>query len=123
ALSILNDIGWTGGYMVLLEDTIRLIQVKKKEKDQRIIREKERLKKQIDEEREFERKIAENIQREKDRMISKKIELRKMEDLVNYMEQRKLEAFKIMDKAEVLLKQGLYEHSIDMYYQAELVLT
>jgi hypothetical protein len=46
-----------------------------------------------------------------------------MEDLVNYMEQRKLEAFKIMDKAEVLLKQGLYEHSIDMYYQAELILT
>jgi len=41
ALSILNDIGWTGGYMVLLEDTIRLIQVKKKEKDQRIIREKD----------------------------------------------------------------------------------
>ncbi len=123
ALSILNDIGWTGGYMTLLEDTIRLIQIKKKEKDQRIIRERERLKKQIDDEREFERKIAEHLQSEKDRMISKKIELRKREDLVNYMEQRKLEAFKIMNKAEVLLKQGLYEQAIDLYYQAELILT
>jgi len=123
ALSILNDIGWTGSYMTLLEDTIRLIQFKKNEKDQRVIREKERLKNQIDEEREFERKITEHLQIEKDRMISKKIELRKMEDLVNYMEQRKLEAFKIMDKAEVLLKQGLYEHALDMYYQSELILT
>jgi hypothetical protein len=109
--------------MTLLEDTIRLIQFKKKEKDQSIIREREHLKKQIDEEREFERKIAEHLQSEKDRMISKKIELRKMEDLVNYMEQRKLEAFKIMDKAEVLLKQGLYEYALEMYYQAELILT
>jgi len=123
ALSILNDIGWTGSYMTLLEDTIRSIQFKKKEKDQRIIRERERLKEQIDDEREFERKIAEYLQSEKDRMISKKIELRKKEDIVNYMEQRKLEAFKIMDKAEVLLKQGLYEHAIDMYYQSELILT
>ena len=123
ALSILNDIGWTGSYMTLLEDTIRLIQFKKKEKDQRIIREKERLKNQIDEEREFERKITEHLQSEKDRMISKKIELRKKEDLVNYMEQRKLEAFNIMDKAEVLLKQGLYEHALNMYYQSELILT
>ena len=123
ALSILNNIGWTGGYMTLLEDTIRLIQIKKKEKDQRIIRERERLKKQINDEREFERKIAEHLQIEKDRMISKKIELRKREDLVNYMEQRKLEAFKIMNKAEMLLKQGLYEQAIDMYYQAELILT
>ncbi len=123
ALSLLNHIGWTGSYMTLLEDTIRLIQFKKKEKDQRINREKERLKKQIDDEREFERNIAERIQSEKDRMISKKIELRKREDLVKYMELRKLEAFKIMDKAETLLKQGLYEQAIDMYYQAELILT
>ncbi len=123
ALSMLNDIGWTGSYIILLEDTIRSIQFKKKEKDQRIIREREHLKKQIDEEREFERKIAEHLQSEKDRMISKKIELRKREDLVNYLEQRKLEAFKIMDKAEALLKQGLYEDAIDMYYQAELFLT
>ncbi len=123
ALSLLNHIGWTGSYMTLLEDTIRLIQFKKKEKDQRINREKEHLKKQIDDERDFERNIAERLQSEKDRMISKKIELRKREDLVKYMELRKLEAFKIMDKAETLLKQGLYERAIDMYYQAELILT
>ncbi|GAI78612.1 unnamed protein product, partial [marine sediment metagenome] len=92
------------------------------EKDKRIIRESERLKEQIDDEREFERKIAEHLQSEKNRMISKKIDLRKKEELVNYMELRKLEAFKIMDKAELLLNQGLYEHAIDMYYQAELVL-
>jgi hypothetical protein len=123
ALSILNDIGWTGSYIALLEDTIRSIQFKKNEKDQRIIRERERLKKQIDDEREFEKNIADHLQSEKERMISKKIELRKREDLVKYMEQRKLEAFKIMDKAEALLKQGLYEHAIDIYYQAELILT
>ena len=123
ALIILNDIGWTGSYITLLEDTIRSIQFKKKEKDQRIIRERERLKKQIDDEREFERNIAEHLQSEKERMMSKKVELRKREDLIKYMEQRKLEAFKIMDQAEVLLKQGLYEHAIDIYYQAELILT
>ena len=122
ALSILKNIGWTGSYITIIEDSIKEIQFKKKEKEQRRTQEKEILRKRLEEERQFEKKLAENIQKEKERMISKKVELLKREDLRLVIEKQKEEAFNIMDIAEELLKQGNYEEAINKYYQAELTL-
>jgi len=122
ALKVLKKIGWTGSYITLLEDSIKGVQNKKKEKEQRILREKENLRKQLEEERKFEQNLAKNLQKEKERMISKKVELLKREEIRQITETQKEEAFRIMEDAEELLKQGNYEQSIDKYYQAELIL-
>jgi len=100
ALNILKSIGWTGSYITLIEDSIKEIQFKKKEKEQRRTQEKEILRKRLEEERQFE----------------------KREDLIQAIEKQKEEAFNVMDIAEELLKQGNYEEAINKYYQAELIL-
>ncbi len=122
ALNVLKNIGWTGSYITLLEDSIKGVQSKKKEKEQRILLEKQNLRKQLEEERKFEQDLAKNFQKEKERMISKKVELLEREEIRQITETRKEEAFRIMDDAEELLKEGNYKQAIDKYYQAELIL-
>jgi hypothetical protein len=122
ALNLLKEIGWTGKYILLLEESIRNLQFKKDEKERQKLLDKEKLRKYIEEEREFERKVTESFQRERDKMLSKKIELLKREDMKKLIETKKLEAFSIMDNAEQLLKEGKYEESIEKYYNAELIL-
>ncbi len=122
ALGILIDIGWTGNYITLLEDSIQNIEFKKKEKEERTLKEKESLRKQLEEERKFEQELTQNLQKEKDRMIAKKVELLKREEALQVTKAQKEEAFRILESAEELLKQGLYEQAIDMYYRAELIL-
>jgi len=135
ALNLLKHIGWTGKYVTLLEESSRnlqfkrdekrhqkLLQFKRDEKRHQKLLEKEKLRTQVEEERVFERKVAESFQKEREKMLSKKIELLKREDMKKLMETKKLEAFSIMDKAELLLKEGKYEESIEKYYDAELIL-
>ena len=122
ALDVLKNIGWTGNYITLLEDSIQSVQFKKKDKEQRVLLEKERLRRQFEEEKKFEQEIAQNLQKEKERMIAKKIELLEKEETLQLTENQKEEAFRIMENAEELLKQGSYEQAIDNYYQAELIL-
>ncbi|MHA1349641.1 MAG: hypothetical protein ACTSPZ_02245, partial [Promethearchaeota archaeon] len=122
ALNLFKEIGWTGKYVLLLEESIRNLQFKKDEKERQKLLDKEKLRKYIEEEREFERKVTESFQRERDKMLSKKIELLKREDMKKLIETKKLEAFSIMDNAEQLLKEGKYEESIEKYYNAELIL-
>ena len=122
ALNVLKNIGWTGSYIALLEDSINGVQNKKKEKELRILREKENLRKQLEKERKFEQGLAKDLQKEKERMISKKVKLLKREEIRQMTETQKEESFRIMEDAEGLLKQGNYEQAIDKYYQAELIL-
>ncbi|NVM18550.1 MAG: hypothetical protein HWN80_12615 [Candidatus Lokiarchaeota archaeon] len=122
ALNLLKNIGWTGSYISLLEDSIQNVKFKKKEKEQRTLREKENLRTQLEEERKFEQEVAQNLQKEKERMIAKKIDLLKREEVLQIAETQKEEAFRIMENAEELLKQGNYEQAISKYYQAELIL-
>ncbi|MHA1234308.1 MAG: hypothetical protein ACTSQL_04395, partial [Promethearchaeota archaeon] len=122
ALNSLKKIGWTGNYILLLEESIRNLHFKKDEKEHQKLVEKEQLRKNIEEERKFERKVTVSFQKERERMASKKIELLKREDMKKLMEIKKVEAFSIMDKAEQLLKEGEYEESIEEYYKAELIL-
>ena len=122
ALNSLKNIGWTGNYILLLGESIRNLQFKRDEKKRQKLLDKEQLRKNIEEEREFERKVTESFQKEREKMLSKKIELLKREDMKNLMETKKLEAFSIMDKAAQLLEEGKYEESIEKYYDAELIL-
>ncbi|MFX0074375.1 MAG: hypothetical protein ACFE96_02960 [Candidatus Hermodarchaeota archaeon] len=122
ALADLKNIGWTGNYITLLEESIQGVQSKKKEKEQKILLEKDNLRKILEEERKFEQEIAHSLEKEKQRMVEKKVELLQREEALQIAEARKEEAFRIMEKAEELLKQGNYEESIDKYYQAELIL-
>ncbi len=122
ALNSLKNIGWTGKYILILEESIQRLQIKKDEKERYKLLEKEKLRKHIEEEREFERTITESFQKEREKMLSKKIELLKREDMKKLMETKKLEAFSIMDTAEQLVKEGKYEESIENYYKAELIL-
>ena len=122
ALDVLKNIGWTGSYITLLEDSIKGVQSKKKEKEQRILQEKENLRKRLEEERKFEQDLAKNFQKEKERMISKKVKLLKREEIKQITETQKEESFRLMEDAEELLQLGNYEQAIDKYYQAELIL-
>ncbi|MFX1288091.1 MAG: hypothetical protein ACFFFY_06000 [Promethearchaeota archaeon] len=122
ALNVLKSIGWTGSYIALLEDSIESIESKKKEKEDQNLLKKESLRKQLEEERKFEQEIAQNLQKEKERMIAKKVELLKKEEILQITEKQKEEAFRLMENAEELLKQGRYEQAIENYYQAELIL-
>ena len=122
ALNSLKNIGWTGNYILLLGESIRNLQFKRDEIKRQKLLDKEQLRKNIEEEREFERKVTESFQKEREKMLSKKIELLKREDMKNLMETKKLEAFSIMDKAAQLLEEGKYEESIEKYYDAELIL-
>jgi len=122
ALNSLKHIGWTGKYISLLEESIKSLQFKKEEKERLILLEKEKLRKQVEEERDFEIKVTESLQKERAKMLSKKIQLLRKEDQKILMETKKLEAFSIMDQAELLLKQGKYAESIENYYKAELIL-
>ncbi len=122
ASSLLSIIGWEPGYLNLLQENFLTIQSKKIENEKEKRLEKEILVKKLEEEQEFQLKIAEKIQREKERMRIKKIEIQQQEDMKIYMEKRKSKAFELMDGAENLLNEGNYENSIKKYRQAELIL-
>ncbi|MBY9011935.1 MAG: hypothetical protein KGD70_06140 [Candidatus Lokiarchaeota archaeon] len=122
ALNLLKNIGWTGNYITLLEDSIQSVQFKMKEKEQRMLQKKKNLRTQLKEERKFEQELTQNLQEEKERMLAKKVELLKREEILQITETQKEEAFRMIDDAEELLRQGDYEQAIDKYYQAELIL-
>jgi len=64
ALNSLKKIGWTGNYIILLEESIRNLQFKRDEKERQKLLDKGELRKNIEEEREFERKVTESFQKE-----------------------------------------------------------
>lgn len=122
AITILTEIGWTGAYLKLLDDTISTIKSRKRE-----LEEAKRLKQQLSirqlkEEEEFQKKVFESIQSEKERLKEKKIQIQKQEELRILLEKRKSEAFELMHDAEKILSKGQYEQAIEKYRQAELIL-
>ena len=123
AIQILIEIGWEGNYLKLLKENVQEIIEKKQEKENRIKLEKEYARKQIEEEILFEKKVSQQIQKQQERLRAKKIEIQRRDEYAKQMELLKSNAFDLMDKAEILLHQGLYEQSIDLYFQAELILS
>ncbi|MFX1353150.1 MAG: hypothetical protein ACFFGP_04240 [Promethearchaeota archaeon] len=122
ALNLLKDIGWIGGYIKLIEETILDIDNKKQEKQRREIKEKETLRKQYETEKKLEMKLMDQMEKERARLRAKSIAIKKKEELFKQMESLKKEVFVLMDKAESLFNQGLYDQAIELYYQSELVL-
>lgn len=123
ASSILNTLGWTKSYLTLLQDSIQKVKSRKIETEERKRKERQNRIKKMEEDRKFELKIYEQLENEKERLKAKKIEIQKREVLLREVENLKEEAFSLMDKAELLLNQGLYDQSIELYHQAEMVLS
>jgi len=122
AIGILTEIGWTHGYLKLLQETLQTINERKRESEKDKQLEQELLIKKQKEGEEFQAKISTSIQREKDRIKRKEFEIQRREELIEKTENRKQEAFKLMDNAENSLNQNQYLQSIEKYRQAELIL-
>ncbi len=70
----------------------------------------------------LQQKVTEIAKVERERLLAKKIQLEESDRRKSMMEERKQQAFKILNKAESHLKQTQYQHAIEMYRKAELIL-
>jgi len=119
----LEEIGWTGGYLKLLKETLDSIYSRKMEREHEKIRQEKLIQEGKREEEIFNKKIREQMEREQERLQMKQIEVLKLENTKARMELQRVKAFKLLDKAEVLLNQGDYDQSIQTYRQAGLILS
>ena len=122
ATNILTEIGWTSDYLKLLQDTIKTIEVRKRDIEREKEFEIELLKQREKEEKQFQKKISDYIQREQERLKVKNIEIQKQEEIKQLIENRKIEAFTILEAAENSFNQKQYNQAIEKYRQAELIL-
>ena len=122
AIEILKEIGWKEGNLLILQETVNSIKLKKEESEKE---------KQLDyevgfrkqkEDEQFQQKIKKLIDKEKTRLKDKEIRIKRREELTQQIEKQKLKAFSLLDKGEVLLNQGKYDDSLNNYRQAELIL-
>ena len=123
ARDILNEIGWTGSYISLINESIQFSKQKMSESELRKERERDIIRKQVEEQRIFEEKLKMQLAEDQERLKKKQFEIQKRENLSKLLEERKEDAFKIMTQAESLLVQGLYEESLEKYKDAELILS
>ena len=122
ATKILTEIGWTGPYLNLVNETIRTIQERKKKLEENENLKQQLMLKQKEEEERFQKKVFESLQTEKKRLTEKDIRIHKREDLIKLFGTKKTDAFKLMENAEIVLNKGEYEQAIETYRQAELIL-
>ncbi len=123
AIEILNQIGWKSPYLRVIKDTLENLNRRKIEIVQKLQRQKELTVKHEAEEREFQARITHNIELEKKKMYVKKIATQTKERLLAYREKERIEAFDVMNKAEILTKRGNFDESLDLYRQADIILS
>ncbi|TFG24778.1 MAG: hypothetical protein EU533_01800, partial [Promethearchaeota archaeon] len=123
SIKILEEIGWTEGYVKLLQDTLETIHIKKKEKESEKAKQEKLMSEKQKSEEIFQRRLKARMKEEQKRLKTKEIEIKKKEDAKVYVENQKSRAFKILENAENLLNQRKYEDSIKLYREAELILT
>ncbi|MCJ7651184.1 MAG: hypothetical protein MUP85_21455, partial [Candidatus Lokiarchaeota archaeon] len=123
SIKSLEEIGWTGGYLKLLKETLDSIYTRKIEKEQEKVRQEELIQEGKREEELFKKNIREQMEREQKRLQMKQIKVQKQEDAKARMELQRVNAFKLLDNAEDLLNQGDYDLSIQTYRQAGLILS
>ncbi|MFX0040251.1 MAG: hypothetical protein ACFFCY_05230 [Promethearchaeota archaeon] len=121
-MNILTEIGWTSDYLKLVQDTIKVIEIRKREIEQKKEIEIESIRHQKFEDEQFQKKISDFMLREQERLKAKKIEIQKQEKLKQIMQMRKTEAFEILDAAENAFNQKEYNKAIEKYRKAELIL-
>ncbi|MBD3198330.1 MAG: tetratricopeptide repeat protein [Candidatus Lokiarchaeota archaeon] len=123
AISLLTEIGWEGNYLKLIKETLKDIVNRKNEFEQRKTLELEKQKKQQLEQLEFQNRITEQHEKENARLQEKQIEIRKMERMQQEKENLRKEAFALMDKAEGQFIKGEFSEAIQLYREAELILS
>ncbi len=106
----------------LVRDTIHQIQMRMQEDNLLKQQEFERVLKKEEEEKSFQLKIADSLRQEKEKLKLKTIKIRQQEEQKRYVENRKEQAFDLLDNAEVFMKNGNYDKSIEFYRSAELIL-
>ena len=122
AIRLLKEVGWEGGYLKILHETVNYIETRKTEKEKEKQIESQKALKQQKEEELFQKKITKFIQKESIRLQNKEIKIKKREEISQQMEDRRSQAFKKMDEGELLLSQSKYDKSLENYRQAELIL-
>ncbi|MEJ2267936.1 MAG: hypothetical protein P8X70_02580, partial [Nanoarchaeota archaeon] len=123
AVKILEEIGWTGGYLNLLQETLETINLRNKEKLAEKQKQEQILSEKQKSEEAFQKKLKATMEAEQKRLKSKVIEVQKKEEVKVHVENQKEKAFKLLEDAESLLNQRKLEDSIKLYRKAELILT
>jgi len=119
---ILTEIGWTSEYLILLQNTIKTIEFRKKEVESKKEQEYKKRIQQREEEEEFQKKISDYMIGEQNRLKTKEFEITKLEELMELKEKRKVQAFEIMDEAQKVLNLNQFNQAIEKYRNAELIL-
>ncbi|MBD3216380.1 MAG: hypothetical protein GF311_27450 [Candidatus Lokiarchaeota archaeon] len=122
ALEILEETGWKGEYLKILQETIDMVKREKKEENLKQEREIEKLKQIEQENREFQQRLRLLMEKEQQRLREKEIKIEEQRQLKEKQEEIKQKAFEIIDQAEDFLENGEYETSVEKYREAELLL-
>ena len=123
AVKILEEIGWTGGYLNLLQETLETINLRGKEKVVEKQKQEQILNEKQKSEEAFQKKLRATMEAEQKRLRSKEIKVQEKEEVKVHVENQKEKAFKLLEDAESLLNQRKYEDSIKLYREAEIILT
>lgn len=106
-----------------IREKIQKLREKKREKE--LEKQKEFISK-LQEQREEEalqKQIAQRMRIDRENLEAKKKKMQKQEELKSYLERNKEKAFNLLDRAEMLTKEGNYEQAIKIYHDAELILS
>ena len=123
AMRILNEIGWKGPYLKVIQDTLDNLNKRKLEIEQIKQQQIELAVKRDAEERDFQVKIARSIENERQKMLAKKIAIQTQEELLAHRENRRKEGFDIIDKAKEKTKEENFEEALRLYRQADIILS
>ncbi|MHA1913884.1 MAG: hypothetical protein ACW97V_05905 [Promethearchaeota archaeon] len=116
---ILNEIGFPTGSVV---EMINKVQTKHREK---LLAKQKTMETQLQKEREqldFQMKIGKTIRIKEKQMEAKHKEIEDQRKKYEYMENRKIEAFELLEEAEMYMNQARYDKSLEYYHSAELIL-
>jgi hypothetical protein len=116
-LRIFTEIQWHDE-LPLIQNAIREIDVRQREDQMRKVRELEEMIAQEQEEKEYNRFIEEKIKKEREILERKKIVV---EEDIEAIEAQRVEAFKLLDRASLLLEDGKYDIAIDLYHQVAAI--
>ncbi|MFX1276530.1 MAG: hypothetical protein ACFFAT_16010 [Promethearchaeota archaeon] len=118
---IFAEIQWLDEFP-LIETSIKTLELKIKQNN---LFKQEQLQKEIErlnEEKRFQKQIAKELMIEKSKQRQKEMLLKEKEEVQQHAELKRQEAFKILENAELDIRRGNYDKTIEMYRNAELIL-
>jgi len=117
---IFAEIQWSDE-LPLIENAIK--EIEDKQYEQKVAKQKqmEELIKRKEEEKEFQKQIARQLQQERQKLKQREVALREYEEEKEYQEKMKQETFKMLEEGQEHIKQGEYDKAIDMYRDASFI--